>query len=53
VSKVSHVLQAGEVVTIEPGLYYPAIGAVRIEDMVLVTADGGVNLTRFPKTLEL
>jgi Xaa-Pro aminopeptidase len=53
VSKVSHVLQPGEVVTIEPGLYYPAIGAARIEDMVLVTADGGVNLTRFPKTLEL
>jgi Xaa-Pro aminopeptidase len=53
VSKVSHVLQAGEVVTIEPGLYYPSIGAARIEDMVLVTADGGVNLTRFPKDLEL
>jgi Xaa-Pro aminopeptidase len=53
VSKVSHVLQPGEVVTIEPGLYYPAIGAARIEDMVLVTADGGVNLTKFPKTLEL
>jgi Xaa-Pro aminopeptidase len=53
VSRVSHVLQAGEVVTIEPGLYYPSIGAARIEDMVLVTADGGVNLTRFPKELEL
>jgi Xaa-Pro aminopeptidase len=53
VSKVHHVLQAGEVVTIEPGLYYPSIGAARIEDMVLVTADGGVNLTRFPKELEL
>lgn len=53
VNKVSHVLQAGEVVTIEPGLYYPSIGAARIEDMVLVTAAGGVNLTRFPKELEL
>jgi Xaa-Pro aminopeptidase len=53
VSRVDHVLQAGEVVTIEPGLYYPAIGAARIEDMVLVTADGGVNLTHFPKELEL
>jgi Xaa-Pro aminopeptidase len=53
VGKVNHLLQAGEVVTIEPGLYYPAIGAARIEDMVLVTADGGVNLTRFPKDLEL
>ncbi|MEW6682719.1 MAG: Xaa-Pro peptidase family protein [Nitrospirota bacterium] len=53
VSKIHHVLQAGEVVTIEPGLYYPSIGAARIEDMVLVTADGGINLTRFPKELEL
>lgn len=53
VSRVDHLLQAGEVVTIEPGLYYPSIGAARIEDMVLVTADGGVNLTRFPKDLEL
>ncbi len=53
VSRIDHVLQAGEVVTIEPGLYYPSIGAARIEDMVLVTADGGANLTRFPKELEL
>lgn len=53
VSRIPHLLQAGEVVTIEPGLYYPAIGAARIEDMVLVTPDGGVNLTRFPKDLEL
>ncbi len=53
VSRVDHALQVGEVVTIEPGLYYPSIGAARIEDMVLVTADGGVNLTRFSKELEL
>ena len=53
VGKVNHVLQAGEVVTVEPGLYYPAIGAARIEDMVLVTADGGVNLTQFSKDLEI
>ncbi|MEO5656565.1 MAG: Xaa-Pro peptidase family protein [Nitrospiria bacterium] len=53
VGRLHHVLQAGEVVTVEPGLYYPAIGAARIEDMVLVTADGGVNLTQFPKDLEL
>jgi len=53
VGRVNHTLQAGEVVTVEPGLYYPAIGAARIEDMVLVTSDGGVNLTRFPKELEL
>ncbi|MFQ5931594.1 MAG: M24 family metallopeptidase [Nitrospiraceae bacterium] len=46
-------LQEGEVVTVEPGLYYPGLGAVRIEDMVLVTRDGCRNLTSFPKTLEL
>jgi Xaa-Pro aminopeptidase len=40
-------------VTVEPGLYYPGLGAVRIEDMVLVTADGCRNLTHFPKKFEL
>ena len=35
----------------EPGLYYPEIGAARIEDMVVVTADGCRNLTCFPKVL--
>jgi Xaa-Pro aminopeptidase len=37
------------VVTVEPGLYYPGKGAVRIEDMVLVEAAGCRNLTRTPK----
>lgn len=46
-------LRAGNVVTIEPGLYYPGIGGVRIEDMVLIKKDGCENLTRIPKTLEL
>ena len=46
-------LEAGAVVTVEPGLYYFGTGAVRLEDMVLVTRDGGRNLTRFPKELEL
>jgi Xaa-Pro aminopeptidase len=46
-------LLEGHVVTVEPGLYYPGLGAVRIEDMVLVTADGCRNLTHFPKTFEL
>jgi Xaa-Pro aminopeptidase len=53
IGRLSWTLKAGEVVTVEPGLYYPDIGAVRIEDMVLVTADGCRNLTRFPKGLEL
>ena len=53
ISKSGSLLQAGQVVTVEPGLYYPEIGAARIEDMVLVTMDGCRNLTRFPKILEI
>ena len=46
-------LTAGQVVTVEPGLYYYDIGGVRIEDVVWVTADGCTMLTDFPKFLEL
>jgi len=46
-------LQPGHVVTVEPGLYYPEIGGVRLEDVALVTANGARNLTRFEKVLEL
>ena len=44
-------LPGGAVVTVEPGLYYERIGGVRLEDMVLVTADGCENLTAYPKFL--
>jgi len=53
ISRKGSILQEGQVVTVEPGLYYPGLGAVRIEDMVLVTKDGCRNLTDFPKTFEL
>ena len=53
ISRTGSLLQEGHVVTVEPGLYYPGLGAVRIEDMVLVTKDGCRNLTNFPKTFEL
>lgn len=46
-------LPAGAVVTVEPGLYYPGIGGVRLEDMVLVKKRGCENLTKFPKYLEI
>ena len=46
-------LQTGQVVTVEPGLYYPDVGGVRIEDVVLVTDDGCQNLTTFAKILEV
>lgn len=53
ISRTGSLLQEGHVVTVEPGLYYPGLGAVRIEDMVLVTKDGCRNLTKFPKVFEL
>ncbi|MBN1134645.1 MAG: aminopeptidase P family protein [Methanosarcinaceae archaeon] len=48
-----NVLEKGNVITVEPGLYYPDIGGIRIEDMVLVTDDGHVNLTKFGKNFVL
>ncbi|HST18174.1 MAG TPA: Xaa-Pro peptidase family protein [Gaiellaceae bacterium] len=44
-------LRAGDVVTVEPGLYRQGYGGVRLEDLVLVTADGAENLTRYPYDL--
>ncbi len=42
-------LEPGMVVTVEPGIYLPGVGGVRIEDLVVVTATGGERLTMFPK----
>ena len=44
-------LRAGDVVTVEPGLYRQGYGGVRLEDLVLVTKDGAENLTRYPYDL--
>jgi Xaa-Pro aminopeptidase len=45
------VLVTGNVVTVEPGLYYEKIGGVRIEDVVAVERKGCTNLTKYPKRL--
>ncbi len=45
------VLLPGDVFTVEPGIYLPGIGGVRLEDMVLITRTGYLNLTRSPKEL--
>ncbi|MDI9394317.1 MAG: Xaa-Pro peptidase family protein [Euryarchaeota archaeon] len=49
----SFVLEAGNVITIEPGLYYPDIGGIRLEDMVLLTEKGCENLTKLEKKFVL
>jgi len=46
-------LQAGHAVTVEPGLYYPELGGVRLEDVALVTEGAARNLTRLEKQLEV
>jgi Xaa-Pro aminopeptidase len=47
------VLAAGEVVTVEPGIYVAGEFGVRIEDLVVVTADGHRNLSGLPKDLQV
>jgi Xaa-Pro aminopeptidase len=46
-------LEPGNVVTVEPGLYYPGIGGVRLEDMGVVTKKGFSIFTKFPEELIL
>lgn len=47
------VFKPGQVLTVEPGLYYPGIGGARLEDVVVLTASGTRMLSRFEKRLEI
>jgi Xaa-Pro aminopeptidase len=46
-------LKSGNVITVEPGLYYPDIGGIRIEDTVVVTPQGWRYLVPCEKRLEV
>jgi Xaa-Pro aminopeptidase len=50
--KSTATLKPGMVVTVEPGVYVPGFGGVRIEDDILVTRDGHEVLTTLPKRFE-
>lgn len=47
------VFKPGQVLTVEPGLYYPGLGGVRIEDVAVVTESGNRVISRFEKRLEI
>jgi len=51
--RTSETIRAGHVVTVEPGLYYPGAGGIRLEDDVLVTRDGCTNLCTLPDEFEI
>lgn len=51
--RVKEIFKAGQIVTVEPGLYYEDAGGVRIEDDVLVTKTGCTLLSNMERTLEI
>jgi len=53
IAPVEATLKTGHVVTVEPGLYYLGVGGVRLEDVVVVTANGNRNITDCPQFLEI
>jgi len=53
INRRDYTLEEGNVLSVEPGLYYPDIGAVRIEDLVYVTKTGCDVIGKYPKKLEI
>ncbi|MCP4177237.1 MAG: aminopeptidase P family protein [bacterium] len=52
-SLVTEPLKAGDIVTVEPGVYYSDWGGVRLEDILLVTENGNECITQYPDMLEI
>ena len=50
--KSEDIIPVGSVMTVEPGIYLKGFGGVRIEDMVLITKSGYINLTKVSKSLD-
>ncbi|KZN28638.1 hypothetical protein N480_11135 [Pseudoalteromonas luteoviolacea S2607] len=51
--RAEHILKPGNVITIEPGIYIPEFGGVRLEEDIVVTEQGYQCLTKAPQTFEL
>jgi Xaa-Pro aminopeptidase len=47
------ILEPGMVITVEPGIYLPGWGGVRIEDLLVITEDGSQNFTTATKDLQI
>ena len=50
---VTDILEPGMAYTIEPGIYVPGLGGVRVEDNVVITESGADILTSYPKKLKV